>query len=296
MRLAPLAAAAFAMACAQTASSAPRGAATSAQDTAVIRALPRIAEAAERFAANAQQVMGLETLRQRMIHRASAHKEQKRDAALSPAAAQYSVRQIVSYYAFTTLRGSPAIHEIRQVLTVDKETEAKDDDGRKFLRNALLSYDDDAKKKMRQQFEAEGLSGVATDLGQMVLLFDKSGQKNFVFEYDREENIGVARTMVIRYSQKSGPEGVRINDRGKETKGKLTGWIWVRLPDCFPMRITMITSRHDRKLEIRDEAEVDYGEGARGSLLPFAAFHRRYENDILAAEDDFRYSNWQSLK
>ncbi len=101
---------------------------------------------------------------------------------------------------------------------------------------------------------------------------------------------------MIRYAQKSGPESVRINERGKQTKNKLTGWMWVRLPDCVPIRITMITSRHDHQLEIRDEAEVDYAESAGGNLLPSSAFHRRYENDILAAEDDFEYSNWRSLK
>ena len=48
-------------------------------------------------------------------------------------APEYKQRQIVSYYAFTTIGKSPLIHEIRQVLTVDKETLAKDFEGHKLL-------------------------------------------------------------------------------------------------------------------------------------------------------------------
>jgi len=130
----------------------------------------------------------------------------------------------------------------------------------------------------------------------MILLFDANGIKNFTFDYDREETTRGISTMVIRYSQKGGAESVHIIDHGKKAKVALRGWLWVRLPDFLPVGITMISSRTEKKHEIRDEAEVDYAENSEGALLPSAVLHRRYEDDILAAEDDFRYANWQSLK
>jgi hypothetical protein len=255
----------------------------------------RIADVAERFSQTAQQYMCRETLEQRSIRPRSVRKV-KGNAVAAGSAPQYDHRRIVAFYAFTTAGRSPVIREIRQVLTVDKETVAKEFEGRKSFRNALLSGDDEAKGRLLNSFTAEGLSGVATDLGQMVLLFDRSSIKNFEFEYDREETISGTPAMVIRYTQKQGSGGVRINEGGKKTKAALRGWLWVRLSDSLPLRITMISARTDKKQEIRDEAEVDYAENSSGALLPAAVIHRRWENDILAAEDDFRYSEWQSLK
>src|SRR5205807_4465400 len=138
---------------------------------------------------------------------------------------------IVSFYSFTTYGRSPVIREIRQVLTVDKETLAKEFEGRRAFRKALLSRDDEAKGYLSNGFGAEVLSGIATDMGQMVLLFDRESIKNFAFEYDRDETIAGIATMVIRYTQKRGKEGVRIDEGGKQTKESLKGWLWVRLPD-----------------------------------------------------------------
>jgi len=255
----------------------------------------RIADVAERFSQTAQQYMCRETLEQRAIRLRSVRKRKGNAVALG-SVPQYDHRRIVSLYTFTTVGRSPAIREIRQVLTVDKETVSKEFEGRKSFRKALLSRDDESKGHLLNSFGAEGLNGVATDLGQMVLLFDRDSIKNFAFEYDREETIGGTATMVIRYAQKKGTEGVRIIESGKQTKGALRGWLWMRLPDYLPLRITMISTRTEKKHEIRDEAEVDYAENPNGALLPAAAIHRRWDNDILAAEDDFRYTEWQSLK
>lgn len=255
----------------------------------------RIADVAERFSQTAQQYFCRETLEQRVIRPRSLRKAKGNTLALG-STPQYDHRRIVSFYSFTTLGRSPAIHEIRQVLTVDKERVEKEFEGLRAFRKALLSRDDEAKGSMLGSFGAEGLSGVATDLGQMVLLFDRSSMANFVFEYDREEAVDGTPAMVIRYTQKKGDEGVRITEGGKQSKGALRGWLWVRVPDDLPLRITMITTRSDKKQEVRDEAEVDYVENPKGALLPSSTLHRRWENDILVAEDHFQYSEWQPLQ
>lgn len=287
MRTVPLLALTFGLACAQSAA---------IQDNRLTQPLQRVAAVAGLFAQTAQQYISQETLRQRVIRGDSIRKKKGDTVPLASGTPQYNRREIVSYYAFTTIGKSPVIHELRQILTVDKDRLAKDFEGRNVFRNALLSRDDDVKNKLLNGFEPEALNGVAMDLGQMILLFDASGIKNFTFDYDREETIRGISTMVIRYSQKAGDESVHIIDRGKKAKVALRGWLWVRLPDFLPVGMTMISSRTEKKHQIRDEAEVDYFENPDGALLPSAVLHRRYEDDILAAEDDFRYTNWQSLK
>jgi hypothetical protein len=254
---------------------------TPEQDAQVKDALPQLAQAADRFAKTAQQFYCHETLRQRAIRSSPVR-----------GPLQYDQRQIVSYYAFTTLAGSPAIREIRQILTMNNEKNAKDPEGSRFLHDALAAHNDEIKTQLLKQFTEEGLKGVATDLGQLVLLFSRPGIKNYGFEFDREETSGYARTLVVRYAQMNGREGVHISERGKQQKETLRGWLWLRLPDYLPVRITMITTRRNGKHEIRDEAEVDYTD-SQNALLPTEVIHRRYEDDILAAEDDFQYSNWQ---
>jgi hypothetical protein len=266
------------------------------QDNRLTQPLQRVAAVARLFAQTAQQYLCQETLRQRVIRGNSIRKKKGDTVPLVSGTPQYNQREIVSYYAFTTLGKSPAVHEVRQILTVDKERLAKDFEGRNVLRNALLSRNDQVKNQLLNGFEPEALNGVAMDLGQMILLFDANGIKNFTFDYDREETVRGNSTMVIRYSQKGGAESVHIIDHGRQAKAPLRGWLWVRLPDFLPVGMTMISSRTEKKHEIRDEAEVDYAENSDGALLPSAVLHRRYEDDILAAEDDFKYTNWQSLK
>lgn len=266
------------------------------QDARLTGTIPHLTAAAERFSQTAQQYICHETLRQRVIRPHSMRKIKGEGTMVLTGVPEYSQREINSYYAFTTFGKSPQIHEIRQLLTVDREVVLKDFDARRLFRNALLTRDDNVKGKIAGQFEPEALNGVAIDLGQMILSFAEDNIAHFSFGFDREETAGSVRATVVRYMQKNGPEAVHINDRGKKLNSQLSGWLWLRQPDDVPMRITMISSRTEKNHEIRDEAEVDYAENESGALLPSSVLHRRYEDDILVAEDDFRYSGWESLK
>jgi hypothetical protein len=265
-------------------------------DARVDALLPHIRDAAQLFASSAQQYMCRETLRQRVIHAGAMRRAKHSEGFVAGSALRYDTRQIESWFAFTTIGKSPAIHEVRQVLAVDKDTVLKEEQGRTLLRDALLARDDQAKSTLPGKFADEALKGVATDLGQLILLFEGNGLKNFQFDFEREETIRGVRTMVMRYAQVGGKEAVRINENGKELKETLRGFLWASEPDGVPLRITLITTRKSPKQEVRDESEVDYATIGGGALLPAAVIHRRYEDDVLAAEDDFRYTNWQSLK
>lgn len=289
-----LAAAAFAGAQAQTAPPAMSGP-DGKLDSRLAAAGLRVANIAERFSDTAQQYVGREVLEQRVIRRGAIRKA-KGNAIAPGSTLEYDHRRIVSLYSFTTVSRSPAIREIRQVLMVDKDKVIKEAEGRNLFRTALLRRDDEVKGQLLNQFEPEALSGVATNLGQMILLFDKSGMRNYAFEYDRQEALGGGQAMVVSYAQRRGREGVHIDEGGKKMKGDLRGWLWVRLPDYLPLRITMVTAHTLKKQEVRDEAEVDYAENTNGVLLPTTVIHRRWENDVLVAEDYFQYSEWQTLQ
>jgi hypothetical protein len=266
------------------------------QDTRLAGTIPHLTAAAERFSQTAQQYICHETLRQRVLLPRSIRKLKGEGTLVLTGVPEYNYREINSYYAFTTFGKSPQIHEIRQLLTVDKEVVEKDFEARRLFRNALLTRDDDLKGKIGGQFEPEALNGVAIDLGQIILSFAEHGIAHFTFGFDREESIGSVQTMVVHYMQNSGSEAVHIDDRGKKQNSQLSGWLWLRLPGDVPLRITMISSRTEKQHGIRDEAEVDYAENPDGALLPSSVLHRRYVDDILVAEDDFRYASWESLK
>jgi len=255
----------------------------------------QIAAVSERFSQTAQQYIARETLHQRAIQPRSVRKK-KGNTVSAGSTPQYDQRQIVSFYGFTTIGKSAVIHETRQMLTVDKEIISTEFEGRRSFRDALLSRDDVVKQKLLNDYDRETLRGIATDLGQMVLLFDRTGIQNFTFAFERNDVIGGRPAMVLRYVQRGGGEGVRITESGKQMRAHLQGWLWLRLPDYLTVRITMVSNRTIKKHDVRDEAEVDYAENVNGALLPSHVVHRRWEDDILAAEDDFQYSDWQPLK
>jgi len=302
MRTAPLIVACLAFGFAQPASRVPgsanRAAAPSPapRDPRLVEPLSHVSSAAELFTTSAQQYICRETLRQRVIHPGVIRKLKKHGEPVVEGALRYDTRQIDSFYAFTTIGASPAIHEVRQIITVDKERLLKEDAARKLLRDTLLAHDDQDKGKLLGQFTDEAMNGVATDLGQLILLFEPRNIGKFAFELDREEPVGNLQCLVIRYTQTAGKESVHINENGKDIKESMQGWLWVTAPAGVPVRITVIASHKSGKQDTRDESEVDYATIPSGALLPTSVLHRRYEDDILAAEDDFRYTGWQSLK
>ncbi|HLJ47339.1 MAG TPA: hypothetical protein VKU01_15085 [Bryobacteraceae bacterium] len=234
-----------------------------------------ITTAAARFAETAPKFMALEKLSQR-----------------ARSGERFDERHMVAYYGFSTLRNSPGLIELRQLVSVDGKAVAGNEEARKFLRDALFSSDDGLKNKMLGAFAKEGLTGVATDFGQLILLFGSGRIQDFSFQYDHDDSIGSLQTQVFNYAQKTGHEGVRVE--GGRKREPLRGKIWVRLPDHVPVRITLATSRNNHGVKTRDEAQVDYAE-YKGVLLPAGVLHRQFENDDIVAQDTYEYAAWQPV-
>lgn len=267
-----------------------------AQNAAIAQALPQIARQASNFWSAAGLYMARETLHQKALTMPK-RKIRFGHKATQPVQPEFKDREIISYYALSNFRATPeALHEFRQVLSVDGNPVMPEDKALQRFRNILASKDDRAKGELQQDFEQANLSVAATDFGQLMLLFTKANLSKYSFEPDSAALIGADRALVIRFRQSGGQEALRIEEPGSQDKRPLMGQLWVRESDDQPLRITLTASRKLEKREVRDEARVDYAPNAAGTALPASVVYRRYVDNELTVENISQYSDWQPVK
>lgn len=267
-----------------------------AQDALVAQALPQIAKQASKFWQTAPGYVAKETLKQKAAVMPK-RKFRIGGGAVDPPKPEMKDREIVSYYAISSFRNTPeALHEFRQVMSVDGKEAASDASVLEKFRAALASPDDRSKKALEVDFEKTGLAIAATDFGQLVLLFTKANLEKYTFAPQSTGLIGADRAIVIAFRQNAGAESFRIVESGRQMNEPLSGELWVRDSDFVPLRITLTVSRRDQHEEVRDEARVDYELKSDGTLLPASVVYRRFRNDELWVENVYEYSDWQALK
>jgi hypothetical protein len=216
--------------------------------------------------------------------------------ATEPVKPEFKDREIVSYYALSAFRASPeALHEFRQVVSVDRKPIMVETKALQNFQAILKSKDDRARTELQEDFEQANLAVAATDFGQLILLFTKANLGKYSFERDTPAFIGADRALVIKFRQSTGREGLRIDEPGKQVKQPLSGQLWVRETDYQPLRITLTTARQIDSEEIRDEARVDYAPTAAGVVLPASVIYRRYVDNEMKVENVSQYSDWQPM-
>lgn len=261
------------------------------QDQRVSGILSRLSEEAEVFRQAAPQTFSQETLRQKARKAPPRFLPRTGDAALKPPPVRYPTREIVSEYSYSFLRESPnVLHEFRQVTSVDGKQVAAPEKARRTLALGMQSSDDIARKQMLMSFEKYGLSGAATDFGQLILLFSKRHIANYRFSIVREDRLGADEALVLEYRQKAGPDAVTIFQERRAIRSPLEGEVWVRKPDYLPLRITMVSRWTQAKSTIQDEAAVDYNPSSLGLIVPISVVHRETAADGLIAENIFHYA------
>jgi hypothetical protein len=266
------------------------------QDTLVTQALPQIAKEASKFWQTASGYLAKETLKQKA---AVIPKRKLRigGGAVDPPKPELKDREIVSFYAISSFRSSPeALHEFRQVVSVDGKPVVSEAAGLEKFRAILAAPDDRARKLLQSDFDKTGLAIAAVDFGQLILLFTRTNLQKYTFEAHSTGLIGADRAVVIAFRQNTGAESFRIVEAGKQVNEPLSGELWVRDSDFMPLRITLTVSRREQLEEIRDEARVDYEVKAGGTLLPASVVYRRYRSDELSVENVYEYSDWQPMK
>jgi len=266
-----------------------------AQDTSLGETLPQIARQASRFWQGASGYFGRETLHQKALILPKRKLRIGRKAT-EPIKPEFKDREIVSYYALSAFRTSPeALHEFRQVVSVDGKPVIPEAKALQKFQVILKSKDDRARTELQEDFDQANLAVAATDFGQLILLFTKANLGKYTFERDTPALIGADRAIVIKFRQSTGREGLRIEEPGKQVKQPLSGQLWVRESDYQPLRITLTAARQIDSEEIRDEARVDYAPTAGGAVLPASVVYRRYVDNELKVENVSQYSDWQPV-
>src|SRR5262245_20621333 len=108
----------------------------------------RVAEEAEAFGKVARDVIAQETLQQRIRKAPTRFRPRVGASVMAPPKIEYQTRTIVSEYAFATFKDSPALHEFRQVVSVDGQALLKAEKARQSLTLGVRSQDDNVKKRM----------------------------------------------------------------------------------------------------------------------------------------------------
>jgi len=258
----------------------------------------RVSEEAEAFQRLAPEVLGQETLHQRSMKPASRFRPRVEDG--SEPKPKYQERTIVSEYGFTAFSSTPAnaLHEIRQVTSVDGKKISDAKKAQASLAKAITATDDGSKKALLKQYEKYGLLGAVTDYGQALLLFTRDNMNRYEFTSRGSNWLNGQRVLVFGYRQLDGPETLTLieekrNDQVKHLR--IEGELWVRADTFVPVRVIISTSQGQEPDRVKEEASIDYAMSPYGALLPVKTDHRETRGGKIAAENDFVYTDFKKF-
>jgi len=264
-----------------------------AQQDTLQKALARVVEEAEAFHSAAPKVLGEETLRQRVIQQRSRFRPRIGSNVKVPEP-KFRTRQIVSEYSYSTLRESPnALHEFREVISVDGREVKSRETARRTLTLGVTSQDDRLKKRMLENFEKHGLVGAATDFGQVILLFGKRRLDDYRFTFAGKATVREQDAIGFSFSQTEGKESITIFEGRRVIRRPLRGELWVREKDYLPLRVVLTATREQGGRIVVDEARVDYAMSTHGVLLPESVVHQQRVAGQLVVENTFEYASFR---
>jgi hypothetical protein len=253
----------------------------------------RLSEEAAAFLKIAPQLLGTETLHQRTLKPSSRFHPRTGVSAIEPPADQWVERDLISEYGFAIFADSAgAIHELRQVISVDGKKVGEAKKAQDSLAKAITASDDAQKRAMLKEFERQGLAGGVTDFGQLLLLFTRRDLERYEFTRHPPMMIGYDRALVWSYKQIDGPESLTLFEQSKMRHLKVGGEIRVRATDFLPLQITLVTQEGDAPKSVREEAAVTYDLSKFGALLPSSTEHRELRGGKLAMENRFTYADF----
>lgn len=262
-----------------------------APDLPLQQLLSRVSEEAEVFQLMAPKTLSQETLVQRALKSPPRFRPRLGDAAAHPPKPQYRTREIISEYAFSTFKEAPnVLHEFRQVVSVDGRQITSREKARQTLAMGMRSDDDRLKKRLLETFEKHGLTGAATDFGQVLLLFTRRRLADYSFRYSGEGQIGADAARIVAFRQLGGAGSLLIFEKRKALHQPLEGELWIRRSDSLLLRVALRSLRKENNVAIRDEATVDYTMTPHGVVMPVSVVHRQSAGPDLVVENVFRYA------
>lgn len=269
----------------------------SAADEALSRILDRVSEEAEVFRTTAPKTLAEEKLVQRSLKPPRRFRPRLGADAVAPPKPQYRTREVISEYGFAALKQTPgALHEFRQVISIDGRKVASPEKAHRRLLAGLRSDDDRAKQRLLEDFEEHGLRGAAADFGQVLLLFSRHRLADYQFTLSGRGQVGVDRATILSFKQIGGAGSLLIVGQRKVLHQPLEGQLWVSEKDSLPLRIVLASTRRDGQIEIREEATIDYLRTPLGYLAPASVVHREMSGNDLVVENRFEYSAFKIFK
>lgn len=257
----------------------------------------RVSEEAEAFRKIALEVLATEKLHQSAIKPPSRFHPRIGNA--KPQPPQWQNHDVVSEYGFASFAGQAgAIHEVRQVISVDGRKVSDTKKAQDALAKAITASDDGQKKELLKQFEKYGLNSAVTDFGQLLLLFTRRDIERYEFTARGTRMIGYDKALVFSYKQLDGPEALTLFEQNKGDRAqrlKMEGEIRVRASDFVPLQITMGVTEGDEPNSIREEAAVTYVMSKYGAVLPSSTEHHEVRNGKIVVQNNFTYSDFHKF-
>jgi hypothetical protein len=258
--------------------------------------LEALAHSASNFAASAPGLLAEETLDQRGrrgfldVVKGTIAKPKAIDVRLPD---DFRTHRVLSSYGFAQMGENRALHELRKIVSIDGQTVSDAGEARHAMTIGILAADDRTKRQLLENFEHEQLEGAITDFGQLILLFSKRSQSDYLFTYAPAAQLGDEPAVVLAYRQISGTQGLTTFDQRTEDRQMTGGQIWFRQRDLLPLRITLNTERMiSKKDAVRTEATVEYVPSPVG-LVPASVNQKQFLNSDLLVENDLHYANFQ---
>jgi hypothetical protein len=259
----------------------------------------RVSEEAEAFLKLAPLVLGTEKLHQMAQKPPPRFRPRIGAAAKKPPAPQWIDREVISEYGFAVLAGETgALHELRQVTSVDGRKVEDTKKAQAVLSKAITSSGDGRKRELLKAFEKYGLGAGATDFGQLILLFTRRGLERYEFTQQESRMIGYDRALVFAYKQIDGPEALTLFEANKNDQTKrlrAQGEIRVRAEDFVPLQILLMAQEGEGANLLREEAAVNYSMSPFGAVLPTSTEHRELRGGKVVAENHFTYSDFHKF-
>jgi hypothetical protein len=258
--------------------------------------LEALARSAATFSRSFPQLTARETLSQKGRRGDMAILKQGRNREIKNAVftipETFETHEVVSEYSFGPTGENQALHEIRNILTLDGQRAMDIAAPRRTLTLGAVSADDETKKSLLENLERGQLQGSAVDFGPLLLLFTEGHQKEYTFKSVGRRFADAEAVLVLRYHQNSGTGALTEFRERSETRHPFEGEIWLRESDLLPRRVTLSAEEVlTPKYILRNEAEIDYRPTPYG-LAPESVLHRQYLNQDLLVENQFRYSGY----
>jgi len=263
-------------------------------DNQIQRTTERLAAEATAFQSIASRLVGRETIQQKTRKSAPRLRIRVADPERAPAEPEWLTRTLVSEYGYTNFAGG-ALHELRQVLTVDgKAVKGK---GPQELARIISTADEKRKQELVKAFEGYGLQGAVNDFGQILLLFSPRNIVRYEFVLNSLDFVDSISVVVFDYRQIDGPNAMTVVKAGGNSaeQVRMEGQVWVRLDNYLPVRVTMATTQRQKNRTVRHEAVVNYAPSEYGTLLPVDLHHRESWDDTVVVYNDVRYEGFKPL-